>query len=190
MTEPRLLLPFLDMRLEVLPAILTLLRRVTARLVLALRAGGRGRPRERNGIAQGLAVCPPRLQARWTTTVLVPWMLWTSTGMTLSGLSWPSSGTSTTWKSRRVYHQFDARLLLHQSMGRCWRPLRHSTCLPLPRCGRFWATLIWLCSNFWRTKLCTVSCLCPVGGIEGTTVRPLPLFRDRIQSLLGLPLLP
>ena len=30
-----------------------------------------------------------------------------------SGLSWPSSGVFTTWKSRQVYHQLDARLLLH-----------------------------------------------------------------------------
>ena len=114
MTEPRGLLPLLDVRLEVLLAILAPLRRVTARLVLALRAGGSGRPQERSGIAQGLVVvCPPRLQARRTMTVPVPWMLWTSTGMTLSGLSWPSSGTSTTWESQRVYHQLDARLLLH-----------------------------------------------------------------------------
>ena len=59
-------------------------------LVLALWAGGRGLPRERSGIAQGLAVvCPPRLRARRTMTVPVPWMLWTSTGMTLCGLSVP-----------------------------------------------------------------------------------------------------
>ena len=89
MTEPSLLLPFLDVRLEVLLAILAPFWWVTARLALALRAGGRG-------IAQGLAViCPPRLQARRTMTVPVLWMLWTSTGMTLSGQSWPSSGTST-----------------------------------------------------------------------------------------------
>ena len=70
-------------------------------------------PRERSGIAQVLAVvCPPRLRARRTTTVLVPLMLWT-----LSGPSWLSSGTSTAWKSRRVYHQLDAKLLLHRSMG-------------------------------------------------------------------------
>ena len=41
-TEPRLLLPELDMRLEVLLAIFALLRRVTARRVLALRVGRRG----------------------------------------------------------------------------------------------------------------------------------------------------
>ena len=52
--------------------------------VLALRAGGHGRPLERSVIAQGLAViCPPRLWVRRMTTVLVPWMPWTSTGMTL-----------------------------------------------------------------------------------------------------------
>ena len=118
MTEPRLLLPFPDVRLEVLLAILAPLRQATARLVLALRAGGCGLPWERSGIAQGLAVvCAPRLRARRTMTVAVPWMLWTSTGMTLSGQSWPSSGTSTAWKSRRVYHQLNARLLLHRSMG-------------------------------------------------------------------------
>ena len=73
MTEPRLLLPFLDVCLEVLLTILASLRRVTARLVLAIRAGGRSRPRERNGIAQGLAVvCPPRLRARQTMTVPLP----------------------------------------------------------------------------------------------------------------------
>ena len=73
---------------------------------------------ERSGIAQVLAVaCPPRLWARRTTTILVPLMLWTSTGMTLSGPSWPSSRTSTVWRSRRVFLQLDARLLLHRSMG-------------------------------------------------------------------------
>ena len=118
MTEPRLLLPCLDVRLEVLLAILAPLRRVTVRLVLALRAGGRGRPQERSGIAQVLAVvCPPRLRARRMTTVVVPLMLWTSTGMTHSGPSWPSSGTSTAWKSWRVFLQLEARLLLHRSMG-------------------------------------------------------------------------
>ena len=89
-----------------------------ARPILALRAGGRGHLQERSGIAQVFAViCPPRLWASRTTTVLVPLMLWTSTGMTLSGPSWPSSGTSTAWKSRRVFLQLDARLLLHRSMG-------------------------------------------------------------------------
>ena len=89
MTELRLLLPFLDMHLEVLLVILAPLRWVTASLVVALRAGSSGRPQERSGIAQALAVvCPPRLRARRTTIALVPWMPWTLTGMTLSGLSW------------------------------------------------------------------------------------------------------
>ena len=60
---------------------------------------------------------PPLLRVRRTMTVLMPSIPWTSTGMTVSGLSWPSSGTSTAWKSRRVYHQLDVRLLLHRSMG-------------------------------------------------------------------------
>ena len=34
-----------------------------------------------------------------------------------SGPSWPSSGTSTAWKSRQMYHQLDVRLLMHRSMG-------------------------------------------------------------------------
>ena len=59
----------------------------------------------------------PLLRVRWTLTLLMPPIPWTLTGMTLSGLSWPSSGTSMAWKSRQVYHQLDARLLLHQSMG-------------------------------------------------------------------------
>ena len=115
MTEPQLLLPFLDVRLEVLLVMLTPLRRVTARLALALRAGGQGHPQERSGIVQALVVvCSRCLRTRRTTIALVPWIL---TGMTLSGLSWPSSATSTAWKSWRVYHQLDARLLLHRSMG-------------------------------------------------------------------------
>ena len=82
MTKPRLLLPFLDVRLEVLLVILAPLWRVTARLVPALRAGGRSHPQERSGIAQVLAnVCPPRLRERRTTIALVPWMPWTLTGM-------------------------------------------------------------------------------------------------------------
>ena len=44
MTESSLLLPLLDVRLELLLASLALLRRATARLVLALRGGGRGLP--------------------------------------------------------------------------------------------------------------------------------------------------
>ena len=72
MTEPRLL-SFLDVHLEVLLVILAPLRRVTARLVLALHAGGRGHPQERSGIAKALVVvCSPRLRERRTTIVLLP----------------------------------------------------------------------------------------------------------------------
>ena len=116
--EPCLLLPPLDLCLEVHLAIHAPLRWATARLVLALWAGGRGLPLQRSSIAQALEViCPPLLRMRRTMTVLVPSIPWTSTGMTLSGPSSPSSGTSTAWKSRQVYHQLDVRLLLHRSMG-------------------------------------------------------------------------
>ena len=37
--------------------------------------------------------------------------------VTLSGLSWPSSGAFTTWKSWQGYHRLGARLLLHRSMA-------------------------------------------------------------------------
>ena len=68
----------------------------TARLVLALQAGSCGLRLQRSSITQALVfICLPLLRARRTMTVLVPLMLWTSTGMTLSGPSWPSSGTST-----------------------------------------------------------------------------------------------
>ena len=43
---------------------------------------------------------PPLLRVRQTMTAVLPSTLWTSTGMTPSGQSWPSSGASTTWKSR------------------------------------------------------------------------------------------
>ena len=116
--EPcRLHLP-LDLCLEVHLMIPVPLRRVTARLVLVLRACGVGLPLSRIGIAQALAViCPPLLRLRRTMTVLVHSISWTLTGMTLSGLSWPSSGTSMTWKSRQASPQLIARLLLHRSMG-------------------------------------------------------------------------
>ena len=85
-SEPSLLLPPLDMCLEVHLAIHAPLRRATARLVLALRAGGRGLPLQQSGIARALAViCPPLLRVRRTMTILVPSIPWTSTGMTLSG---------------------------------------------------------------------------------------------------------
>ena len=68
MPELRLLLPELDVRLEVLLAILAPLWRVTARCVLALRVGHRGRPRERSIIAQVLVVYSPRLRVWRMTT--------------------------------------------------------------------------------------------------------------------------
>ena len=71
MTEPRLLLPELDVRLEVLPVIFTPLRRVTARLVL--RVGRRGHPRERTIITRVLVVDPTRLRVERRTTGLVLW---------------------------------------------------------------------------------------------------------------------
>ena len=117
MPEPQLLLPELDVRLEVHLVILAPLRRVTARLILDLRVGRCGRPREWSGIAQVAVVDPPRLRVWRMMTVPVLLMRWTLTGMILSGLSWTSSGASTTWKSRQVSHQLDARLILHRSMG-------------------------------------------------------------------------
>ena len=115
--ELRLLLPELDVRLEVLLAIFATLRQVTARLVLDLRVGRRGRPRERSVIAQVAVVDTPRLRVWQMTTGPVLLIRWTLTGIILSGLPWASSGASTTWKSQQVSHQFDARLLLHRSMG-------------------------------------------------------------------------
>ena len=117
MPEPRLLLPELDMRLEVFLAIFTLLRRVTAFLVLDLRVRRRGCPRDRSIISQVLVVDPPRLRVGWMTTGLVLSTRLTLTGMTLSGQFWASSGTSTPWKSLQEFHQLGARLLLHRSMG-------------------------------------------------------------------------
>ena len=59
--EPRLLLPELDVGLEVCLVILAPLRRVAALLVLDLRVGRRGRPQERSCIAQVAVIDPPRL---------------------------------------------------------------------------------------------------------------------------------
>ena len=117
MTEPRLLLPELYVRLEVLLAIFAPLRRVTALCVLDLRVERRGRPLERSIIAQVLVVDHPRLRVGRMTTGLVLSTRLTLTGMTLSGQSWASSGTSTPWKSLQESRQHGARLLLHRSMG-------------------------------------------------------------------------
>ena len=70
--ELRLLLPELDVRLEVLLAIFALLWRVTARLILDLRVGRRSRLRERSGIAQVAVIDPPRLRGWRMTTVPAP----------------------------------------------------------------------------------------------------------------------
>ena len=113
--ELRPLLPELDVCLEVPLVMLAPLQRVAALLVLDLRVRRCGRPQERSGITQVAVVEPPRLWVWRMTTVPVPSSR-TLTGMTLSGLSWPSSGTFTTWKSRQEYHQLGARLLLHRSM--------------------------------------------------------------------------
>ena len=117
MTEPRLLLPELDVRLEVLLAIFAPLRRVIARRIPALRVGRRSHPRERSIITQVLVVDPPRLQVGRMTTGLVLSTRLTLTGMTLFGQSWASSRTSTPWKSLQESRQLGARLLLHRSMG-------------------------------------------------------------------------
>ena len=117
MIELRLLLPELDVRLEVLPAIFAPLRRVSARCVLALQVGRHGHPRKRTIIARVPVINPTRLRVEWMMTGLVLWTRLTLTGMTHSGLSWASSGASTPWKSLKEPHQLDARLLLHRSMG-------------------------------------------------------------------------
>ena len=80
--------------LEVLLAIFAPLRRVTTLLVLDPQVGRRSHPRERSVIAQVLVVDPPLLRAWQMTTDLVLSTRLTLTGMTLSGQSWPSSGTS------------------------------------------------------------------------------------------------
>ena len=96
--------------------ILAPLRRVAALLILDLRVGRRCRPQEQSGFTQVAVVDPPLLREWRMMTVPVPSSRWTSIGMTLYDLSWPSSGTFTTWKSRWEYHQLGARLLLHRSM--------------------------------------------------------------------------
>ena len=110
-------LPELDVRLGVLLAIFALLQWMTARRVLDLRVGRRGRPRERSTIDQALVVDPLLLRELWMTTGRVPLTQLTLTGMTLSGQSWASSGAFMTWKSIQESHRLGARLLLHQSMG-------------------------------------------------------------------------
>ena len=93
------------------------LRRMTARRVLDLRVGRRGRPHERSDIVQALVVDPPLLREWRMTTGRVHSTRLSLTGMTLSGLSWPSSGTSTPWSSLQESHRLGAGLLLHRSMG-------------------------------------------------------------------------
>ena len=64
-------------------AISVQLRRVTARLILALRACGAGLPLSRIRLDLALAViCPPLLRVRRTMTALVHSISWTLTRMT------------------------------------------------------------------------------------------------------------
>ena len=118
--EPcRLLLP-LDLCLEVHLSISVPLRWVTARLVLAFRACGVGLLLPRIGLLQVLAViCPPPLGEvdDDRSSALDSLDIDTLTGMTLSGLSWPSSRTFMTWKNRQASPRLVSRLLLHRSMG-------------------------------------------------------------------------
>ena len=90
---------------------------MTARRVLDLRVGRSGRPHERSDIVQALVIDPPLLREWRMTTGRVHSTRLSLTGMTLSGLSWPSSGTSTPWRSLQESHRLGARLLLHRSMG-------------------------------------------------------------------------
>ena len=66
--EPLLLLPELDVRLEVFLPIFTSLQRMAARRVLDLQVGRSGRPHERSVIDQVLVVDPPLLRERRMTT--------------------------------------------------------------------------------------------------------------------------
>ena len=117
--ELSLLLPLLDVLcLEVQPSCLVPLQQMTARLTLALLVSACGPLLSRTSHEWFLVVtCPPLLREMRTMTALVPAIPWTLTGMTLSGLSWPSSGTSIAWRNRQESLLLDARLLLHRSMG-------------------------------------------------------------------------
>ena len=115
--EPMLLLPELDVRLGVLLAIFVPLQQMTARHVLDLRVGLRGRLQERSTFDQALVIDPLLLRERQMTTGRVPLRRLTLTGMTRSGQSWASSGALMAWKSLQVSHHLDARLLLLRSKG-------------------------------------------------------------------------
>ena len=73
------LLPLLDVCLVVLLAFPGLLRLVTARLVLALRACSCGLLLRQIGLAWVLVVLCPLLRMERTLTILVPSTLWTLT---------------------------------------------------------------------------------------------------------------
>ena len=89
-----------------------LLELLTVRCIL----GRHGREQETNDIVQALVIDPLLLQEWQMMTGLVPLSRLTLTGMTLSGLSWASSGAFMAWKSLQVFHQLVARLLLLRSM--------------------------------------------------------------------------
>ena len=109
------------------------LRRVTARRVLALRVGRRSHPCERSIIAQVLVVDPTRLRVERMTTGLVLWIRLTLTGMTLSGLSWASSGTFTSWKSLQESHQLKTSVASIYGLMSETSPAFHLPISPLVR---------------------------------------------------------
>ena len=57
----------------------------------------------------------PLLREGSRLTTLAPFRAWTSTGMFLSGQSWPSSRTSIAWRHRQASPLLVAGLLLHRS---------------------------------------------------------------------------
>ena len=114
MNEPLPLLLELDVRLEVHLAILAPLQLMTARRVLGLQVGLRGRLREHSIFDQALVVDPLLLRELRMTSGLVPSIRWTSIGMTPSDQSWASSGAFMPWKSLQGSHQLGAGLLMHR----------------------------------------------------------------------------
>ena len=175
MTEPRLLLPELDVHLEVLLAIFAPLRRVTACRVLALRVGRRCHPRERTIIAQVLVVDPTRLRVE---RMMVDFDRDDSFRSVLGlirnfhAMEEPAGTPSARCKTSlaSIYGLMpETSPAFHLPVSPLVRSLLDDTNLAL--------------SKFLEDQTVHGFLPYPVAVIAGTSVPPLPLFRDRTQSL-------
>ena len=95
-----------------------------------------------------------------------------------SSLSWPSRGTSVSWRSGQVSHMLDAILSCIDLWGLMSGFLQHYSCLFLSFATVVFFTTKLALSNFLEGQAVHRFLLCTVCGLDGTTVPTLPGWTD------------